>query len=53
MLMVGWSLWVMSIPPETVFDKLYFSGAWQRVFVIDHSFLLWGGTFWVETIGKF
>lgn len=41
-LMVGWSLWVMRLPPGVVFDRLYFSDAWQAVFAIDHNLWLWG-----------
>lgn len=41
--MVGWSLFIAGIPPETVFGRLYFSDAWQRVFAIDHSLFVWGG----------
>ncbi|MEM9855372.1 MAG: cobalamin biosynthesis protein CobQ, partial [Pseudomonadota bacterium] len=41
-IMGGFALYVMSIAPEIVFDELYFSDAWQRVFAIDNSFVLWG-----------
>ncbi len=41
-LMVGWALWVRGLAPEVVFDQLYFSDSWQRVFAIDHSLILWG-----------
>lgn len=41
-LLVGVSIWVMAIPPEQVFDQLYFSDGWQAVFAVDNSFLLWG-----------
>ncbi len=40
--MASVSIWVLNIPPEIVFDELYFSDAWQRVFGIDNSFILWG-----------
>ena len=40
--MAGVSLFVLSIPPQVVFDELYFSDAWQTVFAIDNSFFLWG-----------
>ena len=43
--MVGWSLLVAGIPPAAVFGSLYFSGTWQRVFSVDHSFFVWGGLF--------
>jgi hypothetical protein len=39
--MTFWSIWVMGIQPQTVFDELYYSLAWQRVFAIDNSFVLW------------
>ncbi|SDW59228.1 hypothetical protein SAMN05444358_1011241 [Ruegeria halocynthiae] len=41
-LMVGVSLFVLNIPEQVVFDQLYFSPAWQTVFAIDNSFILWG-----------
>ncbi|WP_171128792.1 MULTISPECIES: cobalamin biosynthesis protein CobQ [unclassified Ruegeria] len=41
-LMAGISLHVLAIPPQVVFRELYFSTAWQTVFAIDNSFLLWG-----------
>ena len=40
-LMAGWALRVQKIPPQIVFDELYFSESWQRVFAIDNSILLW------------
>lgn len=40
--MAGVSLAILRIPPNIVFDQLYFSNAWQTVFAIDNSFLLWG-----------
>ena len=42
-LMAGVSLILLKIPPETVFGELYFSDAWQMVFAIDNSFLIWLG----------
>ena len=41
-LMVGWSIWGAGIPAETVFRELYYSDAWQAVFAVDNSFVLWG-----------
>lgn len=41
-LMAGVSLFVLGIDPEVVFGQLYFSDAWQLVFSIDNSFILWG-----------
>lgn len=40
--MAGTSLFILNIPPQVVFDQLYFSDAWQTVFAIDNSFILWG-----------
>ena len=36
------ALFVLQIPPERVFNELYFSDAWQTVFAIDNSFFVWG-----------
>ena len=41
-LMVTVSIWGMGIPADTVFRELYYSDAWQSVFAIDNSFVLWG-----------
>lgn len=41
-LMAGWALYVQGIEPRIVFDELYFSDAWQAVFAVDNSFVLWG-----------
>jgi len=41
-LMAGTHLFLMGTPPEVVFGQLYFSDAWQSVFRIDNSFVLWG-----------
>lgn len=41
-LMAGTALFVLDIPPGVVFNDLYFSDAWQTVFAIDNSFVLWG-----------
>jgi hypothetical protein len=40
-LLAGWSLFVLRIPPETVFGQLYFSAAWQNIFAVDNSIPLW------------
>ncbi|WP_170764055.1 cobalamin biosynthesis protein CobQ [Ruegeria lacuscaerulensis] len=40
--MAGTSLYILGIPAQEVFDQLYFSPAWQTVFAIDNSFILWG-----------
>lgn len=41
-LMASVSLFILQIPPHIVFDQLYFSPAWQQVFAVDNSFVLWG-----------
>ncbi len=41
--MVAVSIFVMDVPAETVFREYYYSDAWQQVFAIDNSFVLWGG----------
>lgn len=41
--MASVSLIVLQIPPQVVFDELYFSDAWQTVFAIDNSVFLWAG----------
>lgn len=40
-LMASWSLFVLRLPPETVFGELYFSDRWQAVFAVDNSIPLW------------
>lgn len=41
-LMAGISLFILNIPEQVVFGQLYYSRAWQTVFAIDNSFILWG-----------
>ena len=41
-LLAGYSMFILDITPQRVFDELYFSDAWQQVFAIDNSFILWG-----------
>lgn len=41
-ILAGTSLILLQIPPQKVFGELYFSPAWQAVFAIDNSFVLWG-----------
>ncbi|MEL6549824.1 MAG: cobalamin biosynthesis protein CobQ [Pseudomonadota bacterium] len=41
-LLAGWHLLVLGTSPDIVFGQLYFSEAWQRVFAVDNSFVLWG-----------
>ena len=40
--MVAVSIYGMGIPARTVFREYYYSDAWQQVFAIDNSFVLWG-----------
>lgn len=40
--LVGWALLVQHIPPQIVFNELYFSDTWQSIFAVDNSALLWG-----------
>ncbi len=32
----------MGYPAREIFGRLYFSDAWQQVFAVDNSFVLWG-----------
>lgn len=41
-LLAGTALFVLGISPQRVFNELYFSNAWQTVFAVDNSFLVWG-----------
>lgn len=41
-LMAGVSLFVLQIDPNVVFGELYFSDAWQAVFRVDNSSVVWG-----------
>ncbi len=41
-LMVGWHLLVLGTDLQVVFGQLYYSDAWQRVFAVDNSMILWG-----------
>ena len=43
--LAGVSLAILQIPADRVFGELYFSPAWQAVFAIDNSFVIWGGGF--------
>lgn len=40
--MVTASIWWFQIPASRVFRELYYSDAWQAVFAVDNSFILWG-----------
>ena len=41
-LLAGSSLFILNIPPQTVFGELYFSDTWQTIFAIDNSVFVWG-----------
>lgn len=41
-MLAGWHLIVLETPARVVFGELYYSSAWQRIFGIDNSFVLWG-----------
>ena len=43
--MAGTSIWILGLSPHYVFDTLYFSDAWQQVFKVDNSFIVWGAVF--------
>ena len=40
--MVSVSIWWLEVPPATVFREYYYSDAWQAVFAVDNSFIIWG-----------
>lgn len=40
--LAGGSLFVLGIPPNIVFNELYFSDLWQGIFAVDNSFIVWG-----------
>lgn len=44
-LLSGWHLLILGTPPDVVFGQLYFSDAWQSLFRIDNSIILWGIAF--------
>jgi len=41
-LLAGGAMYLFAIPPARVFNELYFSDAWQTIFAVDNSFLVWG-----------
>ena len=41
-LLAGVSMFILNIPPQRVFNELYFSDLWQSVFMVDNSFIIWG-----------
>jgi membrane-bound metal-dependent hydrolase YbcI (DUF457 family) len=40
--LVEWTIRIRNVPPRTIFGQLFFSDSWQRIFSIDHSFIVWG-----------
>ena len=44
-LLAGVHLLVLGTAPEVVFGQLYYSDAWQSIFRIDNSLVLWGTGF--------
>lgn len=40
--MVGVSIFILGVPAGTVFREYYYSDAWQAVFAVDNSIILWG-----------
>lgn len=51
-LMAGTSLFLLDIPPSVVFGELYYSVAWQTVFAIDNSFIVWGALLGLAVVAK-
>jgi len=41
-LLAGTHLLVLGTDPQVVFGQLYFSDAWQSIFRVDNSMILWG-----------
>lgn len=41
-LLAGVHLLVLGTEPEIVFGQMYYSEAWQRIFRVDNSFIIWG-----------
>ena len=40
--MFFWHQFIIRTPTKTIFDELYFSDYWQKIFAIDNSFIVWG-----------
>ena len=40
--MFFWHQFILGTPTKTIFDELYFSNYWQKIFAIDNSFIVWG-----------
>lgn len=41
-LLTGTHLLILGTDPQVVFGEMYFSDAWQSIFRIDNSFIVWG-----------
>ena len=41
-LLAGGSILLLGIPAQQVFGTLYYSDAWQAIFAVDNSIVLWG-----------
>jgi len=50
--MVGWSLGISGVSATHVFDVLYFSPPWQRVFSVDHALALWAGILALAAVAR-
>ena len=48
--MASVSIFVLGISPNVVFRDYYYSDAWQSVFAVDNSFVLWGAVFIVALL---
>ena len=40
--MFFWHKLVLQTPTQTIFNDLYFSDYWQKIFAMDNSFIVWG-----------
>ncbi|MEM7191020.1 MAG: cobalamin biosynthesis protein CobQ [Pseudomonadota bacterium] len=49
-ILAGNALFLMQIPPEQVFGEHYYSPAWQAIFAVDNSFVVWGITFLIALV---
>lgn len=41
-LLAGTHLFILGTDPQIVFGEMYFSDAWQSIFRVDNSFIVWG-----------
>ena len=37
-----WHQFIIGTPTKAIFEELYFSDYWQKIFAIDNSFIVWG-----------